>query len=180
MKAMMGAALACAAMASVPAEARTFDFTYSAQLGNGDAFTGRGVFTVNEADVTPGTDVLYRISDASGTADLARGGYSTTIAGVDPSNSFIQRFGDSYTLASLFLAFDGYPQFFNLFLASGNNIAGSSIDFVPVAATFAIVPGDDAVAAVPEPASWALMIGGVGLVGGAMRRRRATVRVAFA
>ena len=99
---------------------------------------------------------------------------------MDPSNSFIQRFGDSYTLASLFLAFDGYPQFFNLFLASGNNIAGSSIDFVPVAATFAIVPGDDAVAAVPEPASWALMIGGVGLVGGAMRRRRATVRVAFA
>jgi hypothetical protein len=37
-------------------------------------------------------------------------------------------------------------------------------------------------AAVPEPASWALMIGGFGLVGGAMRRRaKATnVNVAFA
>ena len=36
-----------------------------------------------------------------------------------------------------------------------------------------------AVAGVPEPASWVLMIGGFGLVGGAMRRRqRATVRFA--
>jgi PEP-CTERM motif len=33
--------------------------------------------------------------------------------------------------------------------------------------------------AVPEPASWALMISGFGLVGGAMRRRR-TVRVTYA
>lgn len=32
--------------------------------------------------------------------------------------------------------------------------------------------------AVPEPASWALMIGGMGLVGGALRRRRTAVRFA--
>jgi hypothetical protein len=31
------------------------------------------------------------------------------------------------------------------------------------------------VAAVPEPASWAMMISGFGLVGGAMRRRPAKV-----
>jgi len=31
----------------------------------------------------------------------------------------------------------------------------------------------EAPAAVPEPASWAMMIGGMGLVGGSMRRRRA-------
>ncbi|QTD57022.1 PEPxxWA-CTERM sorting domain-containing protein [Parasphingorhabdus cellanae] len=35
--------------------------------------------------------------------------------------------------------------------------------------------------AVPEPASWAMMIGGFGLVGGAMRRRRkATTKVSYA
>jgi hypothetical protein len=33
-------------------------------------------------------------------------------------------------------------------------------------------------ASVPEPASWAMMLGGFGLVGGAMRRRRVTVRFA--
>jgi len=32
--------------------------------------------------------------------------------------------------------------------------------------------------AVPEPASWAMMLGGFGLVGGAMRRRRTAVRFA--
>jgi hypothetical protein len=33
---------------------------------------------------------------------------------------------------------------------------------------------------VPEPATWAMMILGFGVVGGAMRRRRTTVRVAYA
>ena len=33
-----------------------------------------------------------------------------------------------------------------------------------------------ALAAVPEPATWAMMIGGFGLVGGALRRRNAAVR----
>ena len=34
------------------------------------------------------------------------------------------------------------------------------------------------VASVPEPATWAMMIGGFGLAGAALRRRRATVRFA--
>lgn len=36
------------------------------------------------------------------------------------------------------------------------------------------------IAAVPEPASWALMIGGFGLVGGAMRRRAKQINVSVA
>ena len=36
----------------------------------------------------------------------------------------------------------------------------------------------NAIAGVPEPASWAMMLGGFGLLGGAMRRRRASVRFA--
>lgn len=34
--------------------------------------------------------------------------------------------------------------------------------------------------AVPEPAAWALMIGGFGMVGGAMRRRKTSAKVTFA
>lgn len=37
------------------------------------------------------------------------------------------------------------------------------------------VTGTTATAAVPEPASWALMLGGFALVGGTLRRRRATL-----
>jgi hypothetical protein len=36
------------------------------------------------------------------------------------------------------------------------------------------------VGAVPEPATWAMMIGGFGMVGGAMRRRRVSTKVSFA
>jgi hypothetical protein len=40
------------------------------------------------------------------------------------------------------------------------------------------VPGVTGLAAVPEPATWAMMIGGLGLVGAAMRRKRASLSVA--
>ena len=50
----------------------------------------------------------------------------------------------------------------------GNGVAAFSID------------GADATAAVPEPASWALMMLGFGGVGCAVRRRNATTRVRFA
>ncbi|HPU15931.1 MAG TPA: PEPxxWA-CTERM sorting domain-containing protein [Polymorphobacter sp.] len=58
-----------------------------------------------------------------------------------------------------------------LFEASGNTgyDAGIGLDAVSIAG----VPG-----AVPEPASWALMIGGFGLVGSALRRRRSVALTA--
>ncbi len=46
--------------------------------------------------------------------------------------------------------------------------------------TFSIL-GDAAGGAVPEPATWAMMIGGMGVVGGALRRRRSiSTKVSFA
>jgi len=36
----------------------------------------------------------------------------------------------------------------------------------------------DAIGGVPEPTSWAMMLGGFGVVGGAMRRRRVALRFA--
>ncbi|GAA0731329.1 MULTISPECIES: PEPxxWA-CTERM sorting domain-containing protein [Sphingomonas] len=41
-------------------------------------------------------------------------------------------------------------------------------------------PGATAGAGVPEPAAWAMLIGGFGLAGGALRRRRARTTVRFA
>jgi hypothetical protein len=64
------------------------------------------------------------------------------------------------------------------FAYSTDNIL-NSIGFENVADT--AITATTAAGAVPEPASWALMIAGFGLVGGAMRRRaavRTTIRYA--
>ena len=51
-------------------------------------------------------------------------------------------------------------------------------DGVPLALRVDGLTATEATAAVPEPASWAMMVGGFGLVGGALRRRARTVRFA--
>ena len=55
------------------------------------------------------------------------------------------------------------------------NVTGTSGGNASYAGTLAF-----AVSAIPEPATWAMMIGGFGMVGGAMRRRKAQVRVTYA
>lgn len=57
------------------------------------------------------------------------------------------------------------------FIAQGNGITNYSATFLA-----------SDVAAVPEPASWALMIGGMGMIAGKTRRRKSkvTTKVAFA
>ena len=67
--------------------------------------------------------------------------------------------------------FDPAHYGFNIWPRDGVHTGLAAIsDFAPNNATVA--------AAVPEPASWAMMLGGFGLIGGAMRRRRTLIRFA--
>jgi PEP-CTERM motif len=81
-------------------------------------------------------------------------------------------------------------------LALGNSFFGISSDQLIRSITFGPNPSnttggaigidnltigsEGSIAAVPEPASWALMIAGFGLVGSAMRRRKPSVSVSYA
>jgi hypothetical protein len=47
-----------------------------------------------------------------------------------------------------------------------------SIDLTPYSVFFSSLP---VLSSVPEPASWAMMLGGFGLIGGALRRRKVAV-----
>ena len=49
---------------------------------------------------------------------------------------------------------------------------------VPDAGTVTLSGGTPGVPGVPEPATWALLIGGIGATGGALRRRKTTVAFA--
>ena len=74
----------------------------------------------------------------------------------------------------------GALNFFIDDFATGQREATSGfVDYIRIYDT-AITPGQavpvpPVTGAVPEPASWAMMIGGLGMVGGAMRRRRTMV-----
>ncbi len=63
------------------------------------------------------------------------------------------------------------------FAYSSDNIL-NTIGFETVAD--ATITATTMAGAVPEPATWAMMIGGMGVVGGAMRRRRVSTKVSFA
>lgn len=63
-----------------------------------------------------------------------------------------------------------FTSFLYSFRATGTS---TTLTFASTTATaFGPVLDNVAIAAVPEPAAWAMLIGGVGLVGGTLRRRR--------
>jgi hypothetical protein len=87
--------------------------------------------------------------------------------------------GQTFTSSSVTLPSHGFSgwQTFN-----GNIVANASTETLSFLATgnlpvppFALVSNVSLTAGVPEPAAWTMMIVGVGLVGGASRRRRAGV-----
>jgi len=67
---------------------------------------------------------------------------------------------------------------FGLFTDAGATLTSNSYDHTGAAGNRALTGSIIAMAAVPEPATWALIIGGFGLVGGAMRRRSTKVQFA--
>lgn len=67
-------------------------------------------------------------------------------------------------------SFASVPTFRGFAISANNDSAGLRFQNISY----------NSVAAVPEPASWALMIAGFGIAGASMRRRRTTVRLSYA
>lgn len=105
----------------------------------------------NEGPMNNGTLVFAYTGGATGLPNDTQGGSCgnclTSIGGQSPGNSFI----------------------FNSIKLT-ETVTALNAPFTIGRASFSYQLRD--VAAVPEPATWAMMIGGFGLVGGAMRRRR--------
>jgi hypothetical protein len=78
-----------------------------------------------------------------------------------------------YILGNVADAFQGFTPTPSSLSLSFNSTGGSPYS---ASATLSVPPAG----AVPEPASWALMIVGFGLIGGAMRRRKVKTSVSFA
>lgn len=200
MKKIVLAAVAALVVASA-AQATSFTFKETLHLGydaaNGNApVTGTKVKGSFDGDVSG--NIISNLSNISvflnGAAFVGNG--ALYASSVDPSSGFVSGGGvvslDGTANNFLFIDTD-YPNdnnyhnfFYNI---SGLAAAEAAVDVVNgnaggiVAYDSPALPGSLKVtqasaAAVPEPATWAMFIGGFGLVGAGMRRRK--VNVSFA
>lgn len=167
---LMGGALAAALAAPVAAAEFTFDFQTEQALF-GRATMGNGVFTtLDEAKTVDGrtaftiTSITGMVNGSAIAAPLGNyGNYFTDALGF-LDGSGIRFFTQSGIDVRFFQQSSNGRYRVNTFGAFGSS------NFVSA--------NSAPVAGVPEPASWALLIMGFGLVGAAARRRNAVVAMA--
>ena len=166
-----------------------FSPAYSVELAEGDIFDLTIDFAGSQSLTLTNTNLLWAFSYSSGDSTDVTGTGTLSLLDAD-GNAFAVsdqmtstegevHFGQSFTDAQFGGLLTGPVTFY------GVRYLGLLEDYVDPAITSRIydTPGfyysADAVNAVPEPATWAMMLGGFGLVGAATRRRsRMTVRFA--
>ncbi len=192
-------ALVCAAAiaAAAPAQAAPVITAINANLATkaytftfmGDAFT----FSASGDFFSP-----LAVQDGAGAATNSYGGFLgipvqptsdfvdrgvVTFGPTDPYATFATKTTVPYSNGNNFIGLRATVGSQNYFgFAYTTNAVLNSIGFETVAGQAITATTAVPIAAVPEAASWAMMIAGVALTGGALRRRRArpTVRVAYA
>lgn len=166
------AALAVATTAATPAAAM---FTLNNDLG-GDGFVvsnGPTVFTLFSAN--DGTDdnvtSFTQIADADATITGKWRYYTLDVDGssFDPGGFLVNGVLTQLSTDGIARPATQFGTF------SFDVIAGDSYGFFISTTDGALGRGALTIGAVPEPASWAMLIAGFGLVGAAARRRRAVV-----
>jgi hypothetical protein len=187
MKGKIALGIAAILAAAAPASAaRTFTFNYSGSItsgiGSGTAVVTNGTFTTTDAATNVGGRDALTVTGVTG----ARNGVS--IAGLAPD--FPVQFGgaDNYLFLSG-LPFSDFGVSFSLADGSFANFFNDGGEVGEYAATnltgdqnrtngLGVFTFSEVTGGVPEPATWALMIGGFGLVGAATRRRSAKIAAA--
>ena len=166
MKMYFALAASALALAASPASAAqySFDFSTDQQLFGGPV-TGSGIFTTSDMAMTVGGETAYAITSISG---MVNG--SQIVAPTSAS------YGNYFTTGPTFLDGSGV----NFGTAAGTTVAFFNQSnnglyrvntFSPGSSSF-VTATSSAVGAVPEPATWAMLLLGFGMVGFAMRRRR--------
>lgn len=132
-------------------------YTFSFDLSGDQRSAGEDYWFVGVEYDSSNTYNYFRLGGAFGDADFFQGdgtNGSSTGGVLAPSAGF-QRYSIGFSLQNA-----GAAKFFIGSSTAGN--AGPLLDNLLVESTSAVVP---------EPATWAMMIAGFGLVGGVMRRR---------
>lgn len=179
MKTIICVAAMAVAMATTPASATdyTFDFSGPNLVGSPATLAGSGVFNVSDTSVDFRGRTAYAITGISGMFNgSAITGLLTGFLGAT----------NYYYLDSPFL--DGSGVSFKTAAGTSVNFFNQSsngqyrVNTAPYAVAFVTATSSVVQSAVPEPASWALLLFGFAAVGGALRgwQRKQSVAVRYA
>ncbi len=166
---------ALAIVASTSASAEVYNFNFSGTgLFFGEPLVGSGTLTTNGMSQVSSLNG-HTYQSITGITGTFNGSQITGLANVSGSNNLFYLTGPFFVDGNGLGFSTATGSAVNLFVTTDTryrlNAGGLSTGFVTASAS--------AATAVPEPAAWAMMIGGFGAIGVAARRRRRTT-VAFA
>ncbi len=163
--ALLGAAAIAALATAAPAAAADYIVNYTGTSALNGAFTATLRLSVFNGTITAITGTR------NGLAVTGLSNYAAATQHFSPTAPYTDFGGFSYDVVGS----PSYNVFYDGSLGELNSV-DSPNGFVVNESRFTSF----AVAAVPEPATWGMMILGFGVIGGAMRRRAARVRTAVA
>jgi hypothetical protein len=165
-----------------PKAGNLFHYDFTLRLANQDNSWAPGQqwdwITFGDADFpgpSPISDFFnFASSDPQASLTFSGGGHNGPTIAYGPNSVVLPGWEPSAIGATLMWSGDsvtrlGAGQLLFSTLVTGNGAVRSDFQVAN------LVSG-----AVPEPATWAMMIGGIGMVGGAMRRRKVSATVSFA
>lgn len=163
---VIGATIAM--LATTPASAAVFNFNFSGTgLFFGEALVGSGTLTTNDVSQVSSLNG-YTYQTITGITGTYNGSQITGLANVTGSNNLFYLTGPFFVDGNGLGFSTAVGSAVNLFVTNDTryrlNAGGLSTGFV-TASSSAVA------AAVPEPATWALMLLGFGAIGVSMRRR---------
>lgn len=169
---LAASALACLVAAPIQAAQFTFEFATSTPLF-GPPVSGSGVFTTSDTAMTVGGQTAFSIQSITG---MVNG--SDIIAPLGSGFGAGGSYGNYFTTGDGFLDGSG-TRFFTqsgldvrFFLQSSGNPRQYRVNtFGTRGSSNFVTASSAAIAAVPEPATWLLLILGFGAVGAAQRKR---------
>ncbi len=179
--ALTGAAFAVAA---TTANAVSIPFAFVGAVTYGiTTFESDGIGLIDISDTPSRTDPSrYAVIDASGTAyagalvNTAGTIFTNPITGVDPGDNYVDITGLSITDFYISFTITGTQNFDTIYNDAGSAYSLSTVTnyFVPIDIAFGDVPPPPPPVSVPEPATWTIMLLGLGAMGAELRRRRST------